>query len=722
MPVAPQLLDNVDTAVDTILERLGPDIRIGMPLGLGKPIQLINALYQRAKADPSLQLRILTALSLEKPKPGSELEARFLQPFIDRVFDDCPELEYMQDLRAGRLPANVQVLEFFFKPGSSLGNAHAQQHYISSNYTHAARDVFSQGCNVAAQMVAKREVDGETRYSLSCNPDTSPELVRMLRAAQAAGERDCLVIGQVNDRLPYMAHDAEVTADTFDLIIDRPDYHTTLFSTPKMPVTTPDYAIGLAAAALIKDGGTLQVGIGALGDAIVHAAQLRHREPDRFRQVLDELGLLASHGPLIEQTGGTGAFKQGLYGATEMFVDGFLHLIDSGILKRKVYDFTELQRLLNAGRVTEEISPELLDLLEEEGERVIRTHEFEALQFHGVFNDDCRYELGHIIAPDGERIMANLAIPESRERLKAKCLGSRLRNGYVLHGGFFLGPRSFYDALNAMSESQRREICMTGVEKVNQLDLNPALYKEQRIHARFINTGLMVTLGGAVVSDGLEDGRVLSGVGGQYNFVALAHHLLTGRSILMIRAVREADGQARSNVVFSYGHITIPRHLRDIVITEYGIADLRGKTDSEVAKALINIADSRFQAALLEQAKAAGKIEAGYEIPSAHRDNRPERLAAVIARHSDDQRFCPFPFGTDLTQMEQVLGKALKTVKARAEQLPKWRLLWRALQPPAASPGMAPYLQRMGLEQASSLQDRAVRALLIEALQNAAVD
>ena len=49
MSVAPQLLDNVDTAVETIIDRLGPDIRIGMPLGLGKPIQLINALYQRAK-------------------------------------------------------------------------------------------------------------------------------------------------------------------------------------------------------------------------------------------------------------------------------------------------------------------------------------------------------------------------------------------------------------------------------------------------------------------------------------------------------------------------------------------------------------------------------------------------------------------------------------------------------------------------------------------------
>jgi acyl-CoA hydrolase len=37
-------------------------------------------------------------------------------------------------------------------------------------------------------------------------------------------------------------------------------------------------------------------------------------------------------------------------------------------------------------------------------------------------------------------------------------------------------------------------------------------------------------LSGAVVSDGLDDGRVVSGVGGQYNFIAMAHQLATGRS------------------------------------------------------------------------------------------------------------------------------------------------------------------------------------------------
>ena len=51
----------------------------------------------------------------------------------------------------------------------------------------------------------------------------------------------------------------------------------------------------------------------------------------------------------------------------------------------------------------------------------------------------------------------------------------------------------------------------------------------------------------------------------------------------MMRSVRDKEGKTpepTSNVVSNYGHITIPRHLRDIVITEYGIAELRSKTDS----------------------------------------------------------------------------------------------------------------------------------------------
>ncbi len=172
-----------------------------------------------------------------------------------------------------------------------------------------------------------------------------------------------------------------------------------------------------------------------------------------------------------------------------------------------------------------------------------------------------------------------------------------------MHGGFFLGPRDFYEALAAMPREESELIGMDSVRRINRID-DPVLRELQRRDARFVNTGMMVTLSGAVVSDGLESGEVVSGVGGQYNFVAQAHELPGARSIICIRATRGAGKALRSNIVPHYGHITIPRHLRDIVVTEYGAADLRGRSDQEIIEALLGIADSRFQPELLEAARA----------------------------------------------------------------------------------------------------------------------
>ena len=713
----PIYLDDAEAAVDAIIERVGTDIIFGMPLGLGKPVHLVNALYARAKADPTLRLTLLTALSLQKPQAGSEIEAAFLDPFVDRVFAGVPDLDYMTDLRARRLPPNVRIKQFFFSPGSQMGNPAAQQDYICSNYTHAARDVFAQGCNVAAQSVAREERDGVSWFSLSANPDTSPELVRMLRAAEAAGERPICVIGEVNQQLPYMRHDAEVPAGNFDLILEAPTYSTPLFPTPKMPVGAADYLIGLQASALVRDSGSLQIGIGAMGDAIVHGLLLRHREPDAYRALLADCGALERAGELVDTIGGLKPFEHGLYGSSEMFVDGFLHLMQAGVLKRRVYDFWALQQLINAGEVDPgNLDASVLDGMERLGVRVIRSQDFRTLQHHGLLRDELIYEAGSILLPDGQRIRANLADPASRAALAKQGLGTALRRGVVLHGGFFLGPASFYQTLREMPDDERDAICMTGVDRVNQLDANPRLLRAQRVHARFINTGLMATLNGAVVSDGLENGQVISGVGGQYNFVDMAHHLPDGRSILMIRATRDKDGRAQSNIVWNYGHCTIPRHLRDIVITEYGVADLRSKTDAEVIKAMLNIADSRFQPALLEQAKAAGKIEADHTVPPAWQQNRPERLAADLAPHRN--RLPDFPLGHDFTDTELALSRALPRLKAQVAGKSTPTLLLMALRAGRPSDAVEPCLERMQLAPGGGLRQTITRRLLAEALRN----
>ena len=71
------------------------------------------------------------------------------------------------------------------KAGVFLDNPIEQQNYISSNYTHIARDMLANGVNVLAQLVARKVIDGRTFLSLSCNPDVSPTIVPVLRQMEA---------------------------------------------------------------------------------------------------------------------------------------------------------------------------------------------------------------------------------------------------------------------------------------------------------------------------------------------------------------------------------------------------------------------------------------------------------------------------------------------------------------------------------------------------------
>ena len=86
---------------------------------------------------------------------------------------------------------------------------------------------------------------------------------------------------------------------------------------------------------------------------------------------------------------------------------------------------------------------------------------------------------------------------------------------------------------------------MRRISEINQLYGNhEPLERLQRVGSRFFNTCMMATALGDAVSDGLEDGRIVSGVGGQYNFVAMAHALEDARSVLMFRSQRGEDAKA----------------------------------------------------------------------------------------------------------------------------------------------------------------------------------
>jgi acyl-CoA hydrolase len=290
-------------------------------------------------------------------------------------------------------------------------------------------------------------------------------------------------------------------------------------------------------------------------------------------------------------------------------------------------------------------------------------------------------------------------------------------DGTLLAAAFFLGSRTFYRTLREMTPAERAKLRMTAVSFVNELyGEDEARKRATRVKARFINNAMMATLLGAVISDALEDGQVVSGVGGQYNFVAQGFALSDARSVIMLPATRTTAGRVRSNIRWSYGHTTIPRHLRDVVVTEYGIADLRGKTDRDVIAAMLAVADSRFQDALLAAAKRAGKIERNFEIPQACRNNTPERIARALAPARERGLLPPFPLGTDFTPEEQRLIPALLHLRAAAP-LRRAALLAKGLISGKPSADTAACLTRMGFDRPLGLKERLLAALTKGALE-----
>jgi hypothetical protein len=213
---------------------------------------------------------------------------------------------------------------------------------------------------------------------------------------------------------------------------------------------------------------------------------------------------------------------------------------------------------------------------------------------------------------------------------------------------------------------------------------------------------------------------VISGVGGQYNFVAQAFALDGARSILTLEATR-AGKQVASNIRWSYGHQTIPRHLRDVFVSEYGVADLRGKSDADTIAAMLSIADSRFQPELTRQAKDAGKLPKQFEIAAAHRDNTPDRIASALKPARDAGLLPTFPFGSDFSDVEQRLIPALQKLSSAVKTPSKLAvLLWEGLtSSPDANDEAC--LARLKLERPATMQERAYRMLVAGALKRSRV-
>jgi acyl-CoA hydrolase len=120
-----------------------------------------------------------------------------------------------------------------------------------------------------------------------------------------------------------------------------------------------------------------------------------------------------------------------------------------------------------------------------------------------------------------------------------------------------------------------------------------------------INGAMSVDLAGQVIADTIG-GMQFSGIGGHEDFIAGAGLELTDRSLICLPATATVDGVLLSRIGAESAAgsiVTTPRHQVDVVITEFGVAELGGRTVRERARALANIAHPDFREALLDHAE-----------------------------------------------------------------------------------------------------------------------
>jgi acyl-CoA hydrolase len=112
-----------------------------------------------------------------------------------------------------------------------------------------------------------------------------------------------------------------------------------------------------------------------------------------------------------------------------------------------------------------------------------------------------------------------------------------------------------------------------------------------------INGALEVDLTGQVNAETAR-GRHIGLVGGQMDFIRAANRAAEGRSIIALQSTNRERTRSRIVAKLADGVVTTPRAEADLVVTEHGIAELRGRTLGERARALIAIADPSFRAEL----------------------------------------------------------------------------------------------------------------------------
>lgn len=163
---------------------------------------------------------------------------------------------------------------------------------------------------------------------------------------------------------------------------------------------------------------------------------------------------------------------------------------------------------------------------------------------------------------------------------------------------FLMGSKKLYDFVD-----KNPDVFMQPVDYTNNVMVAGRV---ERLIS--INSAIQVDLQGQVCADTIGY-QQFSGVGGQVDFVRATSLSPGGKSIIAMPSTAKKGGISRIVLKLDEGAaVTTSRNDVHYVVTEYGIADLRGKTLRQRAKSLINIAHPDFREALEKEAAEIGIV------------------------------------------------------------------------------------------------------------------
>jgi acyl-CoA hydrolase/GNAT superfamily N-acetyltransferase len=195
--------------------------------------------------------------------------------------------------------------------------------------------------------------------------------------------------------------------------------------------------------------------------------------------------------------------------------------------------------------------------------------------------------------------------------------------------------------------------CAVGTKNLYEfLDLNPAVdfYPFDYIndidiisrHNKMVsmNVAQYIDLAGQVSCDALEY-NLYAGVSGIPDFVRGANRSKDGKSIIMINATARDNTESRIVPMLNNTIVTIPREDIRWVVTEFGVANLYGKSIQERALAIISIAHPDFREKLLFEAKKLGMVGAERTLGESVRGVYPVRFEETIKIAGEKVLFRP---------------------------------------------------------------------------------